>query len=281
MATRAMADTPLAGLAVAVTRPARQNDALVQQLRAAGADVEPLPLLAIEPLQETEQRRKIDARLRQLPDCRMAIFISQNAAEQLLQALADHQLSWPPTIQTFAIGSATAAFLAGHGIVAASPQQMDSEGLLAMPALQDIAGQRCLIFRGTSGRETLAQTLRKRGAIVDYCELYSRQLPEAAARLWADWINGLQNRPALVCINSVETLRNLQAIDPCATSRDNLALLVPGERVARAASAAGFQQVYTASDATDAAMLHTAILRAAMLSPANQQHAASTGTRHD
>lgn len=271
MATRSMTEAaPLAGLAVAVTRPARQNDALVQQLRAAGADVVAVPLLAIEPLQEPAQRQKIDAQLRQLPDCQMAIFISQNAAEQLLQALAERQLSWPTTVRTFAIGSATAAFLAGHGIVAASPQRMDSEGLLAMPALQDITGLHCLIFRGTSGRETLAQTLRQRGAIVDYCELYSRQLPEAAARLWADWINGLQDRPALVCINSIETLGNLQAVDTCATSRANLTLLVPGERVTRAASSAGFRQVCTASDATDTAMLSRAIL-----------HAASTGTRHD
>lgn len=281
MATRSMTEAaPLAGLAVAVTRPTRQNDALVQQLRTAGADVVAVPLLAIEPLQEPAQRQKIDAQLRQLPDCQMAIFISQNAAEQLLQALTDRQLSWPATVRTFAVGSATAAFLASHGIVAASPQQMDSEGLLAMPALQDIAGLHCLIFRGTSGRETLAQTLRGRGAIVDYCELYSRQLPEAAARLWANWIDGLQDRPALVFINSVETLKNLQAVDPCATSRDNLTLLVPGKRVARAAAAAGFQRVYAATDATDTAMFNTAILRAAML-PSTTLHAASTGTRHD
>lgn len=265
-----MTDTPLAGFAVAVTRPARQNDALLQQLQAAGADVTPVPLLAIEPLRTPTQRQKIDAQLRELPDCRIAIFISQNAAEQLLQALAERTLGWPATVQTFAIGSATAAFLAAHGIAAASPQQMDSEGLLALPALQDIAGQRCLIFRGTSGRETLAHTLRERSALVDYCELYSRQLPESAAKLWAEWLDDLQNRRALVCINSIETLRNLQTVDPCATSRDNLTLLVPGERVASAARAAGFQRVCTASDATDAAMLSSAIL-----------HAASTGTRHD
>lgn len=270
MAPRAMTDAPLAGFAVAVTRPARQNDALVQQLRAAGADVAAVPLLAIEPLRAPAQRQKIDAQLRQLSDCQFAIFISQNAAEQLLLALAEHTLCWPATIQTFAIGSATAAFLAGHGIVAASPQRMDSEGLLALPALQDIAGQRGVIFRGTRGRETLAQTLRERGALVDYCELYSRQLPDFAARLWTDWLDSLQNRPALVCINSIETLGNLQAVDPCATSRDNLTLLVPGERVASAVSAAGFPRVCTASDATDAAMLSSAIL-----------HAASTGTRHD
>jgi uroporphyrinogen-III synthase len=256
---QAMTETPLTGFTVAVTRPARQNDTLVQQLRALGAIVIAIPLLKIEPLREPAQRQKIDTHLRDLQNCHMAIFISQNAAEQVLQALAERNLTWPPHIQAFAIGSATTAFLAEHSIAAISPLQMNSEGLLALPALQNTKEQRCVIFRGSGGRETLAQTLRERGADVDYCELYRRELPAEATQQWAKWMGELQNTPALVCINSVETLQHLQTVDQHATTRDNLTLLVPGERVAHAVTAAGFARIVTANDATDNAMLEAAI----------------------
>ncbi len=277
-----MTETPLTGLTVAVTRPARQNDALVQQLLALNASVVAIPLLAISPLSEPEQRQKIDTQLRDLVNWQLAIFISQNAAEQGLQALAERNITWPSHIQAFAIGSATTKFLAEHGIKATSPLQMNSEGLLALPALQNIKKQCCIIFRGLGGRETLAQTLRDRGAVVNYCELYRRELPAEASQQWANWMDALQNQPALVCINSVETLQHLQTVDQRAISRgnfslhDNITLLVPGERVTRAATAAGFTKIVTAKDATDHAMLE------AIIHTVQSTHtASSTGIRHD
>ena len=269
-----MTETPLAEVTVAVTRPARQNDALVQQLQSLGATVVAIPLLAIEPLSEPAQREKIDAQLRELPRRQFAIFISQNAAEQTLQALAARNLTWPTHIQAYAIGSATTAFLSEHGINATSPLQMNSEGLLALPTLQNVRGQQCLIFRGSGGRETLAQTLRERGANVDYCELYRRELPAAAKAQWTNWLDEIQNRPALVCINSVETLQHLQAVD--FSLHDNLTLLVPGERVARAAIAAGFQHICIANDATDNAMLAAIIHNVQSI-----QTGSSIGNHHD
>lgn len=250
---------PLAGLAVAVTRPARQNDALLHQFRLAGATASAIPLLAIDPLDTPAERARIARQLGQLAQCDFAILISQNAATQALQALAEHGLSWPSPVPAYAVGSATAALLRQHGIGCTSPERMDSEGLLALPALQAVAGQRALIFRGCGGRETLAQVLRERGATVDYCELYRRKLPGAASAAWAQWLQALGEQPALVCINSRETLDHLRVVDPGAPSRHNLTLLVPGERVARAAAQAGFPQLLVAPDATDASTIDTAI----------------------
>lgn len=250
---------PLAGLAVVVTRPTRQNDALVLQLQQLGADVAAIPLLAIEPLADPDSQARTDHCLAQLATCQFAIFISQNAAEQTLLALAQRGLHWPANLPAFAVGSATAAMLQQHGIPACSPARMDSEGLLALPALQQVAGQQGVIFRGQGGRETLAQTLRDRGAIVNYCELYRRRLPAAAAGQWTAWLATAGQRAALVCINSSESLRHLLAIDNSVATRDNLTLLVPGERVAGAAAAAGFAQVCTAQDATDSSTIATAL----------------------
>ncbi len=257
MATDAQA---LAGLAVAVTRPARQNDRLLQSLRAQGADASAIPLLAIQPLQDPDAVQRIGQQLQALPDCHFAIFVSQNAAGETLAALQQRGMAWPDGLPAFTVGTATAAFLDSHGIRCSSPPvRMDSEGLLALPAMLAVAGQRGVIFRGLGGREALAQTLRARGATVDYCELYRRCLPATAAADWAQWLAGLAARPALVCVNSRETLDNLLAVDKSAAARDNLTLLVPGDRVAQAARAAGFQRICTAADATDSSTLDTVL----------------------
>lgn len=249
----------LAGLHVVVTRPAEQGDVLVQGLREQGALVAAIPLLAIEPLAEPQRQARITAQLDCLSAGDIAIFISQNAASQLLQALARRQRAWPAGVDAYAVGSATAALLRANGMLVTSPARMDSEGLLALPGLQQVAGRHCLIIRGEGGRETLAGALRERGAVVEYCELYRRTLPTDAARAWAGWLGQLANRPALLCINSTETLKHLLTVDNLAAARDNLTLLVPGDRVARAAVAAGFARVLTARDATDSSMLDTAI----------------------
>ncbi len=251
----------LAGFTVVVTRPTRQQDGLVQQLRAQGADVTAIPLLAIDTITDAAQQQCIEQLLDSLHAQQIAIFISQNAAEQAVQVLRTRGQQWPATIQAFAVGSATAAFLADCGIVATAPARMDSEGLLALPELQSVDGKHCLIFRGQGGRETLAQTLRTRGAHVEYCELYRRSLPDTAKHQWQAWLQTHRDTPALICINSVETLRHLTTVDKAAPNRDNLALVVPGERVARAAREAGFACIVIADDARDSSILHVILQR--------------------
>ena len=247
-----MTDTAgtLAGLSVAITRPAPQGEALAEHLRGCGAVASTIPLLAIAPLESAAQRESVQAQLQCLDTIDIAIFVSRNAAEQLLQALADHRVRWPSHITTIAVGSPTAQFLNKHGIAAISPARMDSEGMLALPALQTVQGKRCVIFRGQGGREKTARTLRERGALVDYCELYRRVLPSEAAAAWMHWLADGAPRK-WVCINSVETLNNLLQVDPLAPTRANLSLVVPGVRVTEQAAHAGFSQMYTAVDATD------------------------------
>lgn len=247
-----MTDTAgaLAGLSIAITRPAPQGEALAERLRNCAAAATTIPLLAIAPLDSPAQRESVKTQLQNLGAIDIAIFVSRNAVEQLLQALADHHLRWPSHIATIAVGSATAQLLNEHGIAAISPARMDSEGMLALPALQSVQGKRCVIFRGQGGREKTAHTLRERGAMVDYCELYRRVLPPEAAEVWAQWLANGEPRQ-WVCINSVEILNNLLQIDSLAPTRANLSLVVPGERVTEQAVRAGFLRVYTALDATD------------------------------
>jgi len=50
-------------------------------------------------------------------------------------------------------------------------ERHDSDGLLALPQLRDVAGRAIIVFRGEGGREFLGNTLRARGAttIVNVC----------------------------------------------------------------------------------------------------------------
>ena len=114
--------------------------------------------------------------------------------------------------------------------------------------MQQITGERVLILRGVGGRETLAQTLRARGAEVDYGECYRRVRPQlSAAERAALW----QPPADAVCVNSGETLANLWDYlpEPARQLYHRLPLLVPGERVA---------ERIEESPTTEKALAHTA-----------------------
>ena len=99
------------------------------------------------------------------------------------------------------IGPATAKAVAAAGrVVNIQPADgFDSEHLLAEERLQDVAGRRVRIIRGSDGRELLADELKRRGASIDYLSVYERRLPEisaeTAAALEARWRDRHQSQP--------------------------------------------------------------------------------------
>src|SRR5690606_13566404 len=133
-------------------------------------------------------------------------------------------------------------------------ERMDSEAALALPALQDVAGKRALIVRGKGGREILSSGLRRRGASVDYCELYERGLPDHDPA----WLRAsLQAQPpSAIVISSGEAMDNRQALfAPWHEHWQDLPLYVVSERLRDHATKAGFRQVVTMAGATDAAII--------------------------
>jgi uroporphyrinogen-III synthase len=78
-----------------------------------------------------------------------AIFISANAVNYFFKALQHHQLSWPLSIETIAIGQKSAEELVRFGInIHHLPKVADSENLLALPSLQQIKNQTILLIKG-------------------------------------------------------------------------------------------------------------------------------------
>ncbi len=179
---------PLHNRTILVTRPAHQASALIEQIEAAGGRALPFPTIEILPPLNPQPADRI---FQQLSTYDIAIFISANAARIGVERIRQ-QGEIPQRLQIAAVGKATAAALQQLGVeVAILPQQrFDSEGLLATPALQAVAGKQILIVRGEGGRELLAETLRSRGASVTYAEAYRRALPQTdpapLLQAWAD-----------------------------------------------------------------------------------------------
>lgn len=166
---------PLRGHTVLVTRPAGQGERLTQQLRHQGALVEHVPLLDIQSIEPDEPSRQAIMHLDRFDTL---IFISTNAARWGIHAIDSYWPQWPVGQAILAVGQSTAAILEAKGLRVVTPAQESSEGLLALPELNGDA-HRVLIVRGQGGREALSEQLQRRGATVQYAEVYRRQMPEA------------------------------------------------------------------------------------------------------
>ncbi|MEH6585086.1 MAG: uroporphyrinogen-III synthase [Halioglobus sp.] len=240
---------------VLVTRPTGQADAIVRALKEAGFDpVHHQPMLELAALGELAPRQR--QHILDLDLYQHIIFISANAVRFGLERIDDGWPQLPEGINWYAIGGSTAALLEGRGLRPISPaEQMNSEGLLALAELKSVAGQRVLIVKGLGGRETLREALSQRGANVDELACYQRSCPSMAPGELAKLLS--LKAVDVVMISSGEGLHNMLTLlsDKESTKFRDIGLVVPSPRVATLAQQAGFNNVVTAANASDAAML--------------------------
>lgn len=246
----------LRGRHVVVTRPAGQATHLAEALVAAGAIPVLYPVLAIAPLADSTA---LVERVIALDQYDLAIFISPNAVDMGLREVLARR-GWPPHLRVATVGRSSEAALQAHDLAGQERQvlcpqgRFDSEALLELPELQEIQGQKIIIFRGDGGRELLADTLRRRGASVDYVSCYTRsrpaQGPEKLLQLWE------AGQLDAVTVTSSEGLHNLVAM----VGQLGLAwlrktpLFVPHARIAAAADACGIHTVVL-TDPADAGLM--------------------------
>ena len=230
---------PLAGKGIAVTRPAHQAHALARLIEESGGSVILFPAIEIHDVEDLGLFMQIVDRLEEFD---LAIFISPNAIERAVGLIRSRR-PFPPGLRLATIGGGGVRALAAHGIIGAIVPQgrYDSEALLEVP---EVAGaQRVVIFRGEGGRELLGETLKARGARVEYAECYRRRRPELdPAPLRDAWA-----RQALhaVTVTSSEGLRNLFEMVGAA-GRERLQqtpLFAPHPRIAEAARALAVRTV--------------------------------------
>ncbi len=248
-----MASRPdLNGLGVLITRPAHQAGHLADLVAAAGGRPIRFPALAIRDLSASPA---VQSQLALLADYHLAIFISPNAVRYGLSAIHRHG-GLPAGLRLATVGKGSANALEqalGNAPDIVPTDNYDSEALLALPALQTVTGQRILILRGEGGRELLAETLRQRGATVDYLEVYRRECPDTSESE-PDWLD----KADIITITSSEALHNLLSLTAEARRSELLAkpLIVVSERTAALAKQLGFRHpALVASRAGDEAML--------------------------
>ncbi|MEH6617834.1 MAG: uroporphyrinogen-III synthase [Porticoccus sp.] len=246
--------TALKGLRALLVRPEQSDDLFARQLVEAGATLYRYPVMLITPLAEVSEINQIKSHILNIDQYQIAIFISRTAAHLGTEWLARYWSvlpeSLPQNLRYYAVGKSTAALLGEQGIDAEVPEQaFNSEGLLSLPSLNNIADEKALIFSGEGGRTLLADTLIQRGASVSECELYRRE----PTTEFSDQIVELLAAGALdlVIVHSGELLKNLLAIVPESqrSALVKLPLLVPSERVADIAKNSGFQAVICAGSA--------------------------------
>jgi uroporphyrinogen-III synthase len=227
----------LGGAGIVITRPARQAAGLAREIAALGGQPLIFPAIVILPPTDQSALREVQWHLARYD---IAVFVSANAVEY---GVAD-AARWPAHLLTLAPGPGTAAALAAIGVgnVRIPSTTMDSEGLLALPELQSVAGKRVAIFRGDTGRELLKTALEARGAHVTQVECYRRARPESGT---ADLIEAWRaKRIDAVTLTSSEGLDNLWAILDSEGRRYLAAtpVFVPHSRIAAHARAVGLRE---------------------------------------
>jgi uroporphyrinogen-III synthase len=243
----------LAGRRVVLTRPAGQAAQLAALIGAAGGEPVLFPALAIL---EIADARPLSALIDRLDSFDLAVFISANAVDRGL-ALVRARRKWPLALRVATVGRGSEAALRRHGFeaVIVPTQGFDSEALLDLPELKQVAGKRVVIFRGEGGRELLAATLAARGAAVEYIECYRRGRPQVdITPLMAQWE---RREIDAVSVTSGEALTNLGEMLGETGQRylQTTPLFVPHERIAAAARGLGVQTVVLTAGPGDAGLV--------------------------
>lgn len=238
-----------------LTRPVEECAALAATLATQGVFSSSLPLLQIEPLEETPEQRSLMLNL----DRYCAVVVVSKPAARLGLERVDQYWPQPPINQHwFSVGAATGGILADYGLPVAWPETGDdSEALLALPQLASalaVPNPKVLILRGEDGRDFFAEELRSQGVEVDFLPLYRRQLPEyprgaLRQRVLDEALNGL----VVSSGQGFENLLQLAADDWPELAR--LTLFVPSPRVAEIARTAGARTVVDCRGASAAALL--------------------------
>ena len=161
-----MADQPLAGRRIVVTRP--EANSLPEELERLGAEVTLLPLIEIH---ETEDRGQLADAIAGLSGYDWIVLTSVNGVAAVSEGLMG--LAGP---RVAAVGPVTADAIRERGVEPAFVALRASEDIAA--GLGELAGKRVLMPQADIAEPRLAEELRSQGAEVDVVVAYRTVLVE-------------------------------------------------------------------------------------------------------
>ena len=238
-------------------RPSGQHDALRRAAAVHGARVLALSPWTLAARDDAASRRALGAALA----CARVLATSPNAVRA---AAALQPLHARRGQQWLAVGAGTARALARAGIAeVAAPARMDSEGLLALPALQELRGIEVGLLTAPGGRDVIEPALLQRGARVLRADVYAR-VPRALSSRSLAALGALQ-APAWLALSSGEALEQVLAQLPA----DAAAVLRRARVVAASARLAELARVHRFADVAIAASARPRDLLAAIVADAS------------
>ena len=203
-----LAQRPLFGKRILVTRARSQASQLTAKLENLGAEVIEVPAITIT--DPADLYAALDQAIGQLQDYHWVMFTSANGVKhffaRLLQAGKDARALGYAKIA--AIGSATAAKLKKYGLVAdVVPGEYRAEGIIEAMKGKLPPHAKILLPRAEEAREILPEKLREMGAEVDVVSAYRTVCAAADGEALTSELN--EGRIDMVTFTSSSTVKNL------------------------------------------------------------------------
>lgn len=239
-------------LNVLITRPSKKGQQLATSLTALGIANVNQPMFDYQALADSQTSKRL------LTHGNIIIFVSVAAVEFAHKSFSASNWQYKTVL---AVGHATKLALEQLGIKPIlCPEQENSEGLLALPALNKTFNNTPItIVRGSSGREHLAKQLRAQGAKVTYLESYQCVWRTFTQDIAKQWLN-LQINCIVVTSNAI-----LEKLVHLMLNQHNQALLeywqsqclwvVASKRIAESAKRLGLTQVTISDGANEKAII--------------------------
>ncbi|MGH9342294.1 MAG: uroporphyrinogen-III synthase, partial [Terriglobia bacterium] len=211
---------PLFGKRVVITRPREQSESFRQMLIERGAQPVDIPCIEIR---DPASWQPLDRAIRRLNEFDFLLVTSANGVRNFMArteacGLDSRSLKG---IEIGAIGPATAAELARHGIRADFvPREYRAEGLLEELGKREIKGKSFLIPRARVARDLVPHALQERGARVEVIEAYYAAAPDYRP----DHLEALLSpAPHVITFTSSSTATNFYKLPIPAETRQKLA----------------------------------------------------------
>lgn len=253
-------------MALAVlTRDVAATEPYARALRPLGLEVVAMPVTRIAPTEPAAQAR-LAAALAELDERDAIVVASAHGAAALLAALGlPDRLRRPGAPALWAVGSATAAALAGHGLAARTPPDADARGLAAA-VVAGGAPRRAVVPRARGGRDEGVAALAAAGVDVVAVDVYQSLAAEPDEPALAAGWSALAD-DALVVV-ALFAPSQVAALDRLLAARGGLAALAAHRVAIGATTAAAITAVGAAVAAIAPAPTPDGLARAIAALPA-------------